>query len=350
MFRLIISCSLLTMLCGAVTAQTKSPTEQPNGAIVVFYNVENLFDTIDSPATDDSEFLPGSKKQWNSARFKQKVKNISKVLESIDSVNLPAIIGLSEIENRSVLNALVSSESLKRGDYRIIHEESIDPRGIDQALIYRSSLFKEISHSLIPVFYGDSSTRPTRELLYVCGVLSGKDTLHIVVNHWKSRSGGTSETEPKRISYARTVRHFTDSIFSIRPSANIVLMGDFNDNPEDSSISKVLKAGDLRNGLSPKCLYNLCLTHRERGEGSLYYDGWNLFDQIIVSTNLLTLHEKKLMAEQEAYFFSRPWMLYRTSKGIMAPSKTYSSDHYYGGYSDHLPVWVRLFTVPAKAE
>jgi endonuclease/exonuclease/phosphatase family metal-dependent hydrolase len=304
--------------------------------------VENLFDTIDDPAVNDSEFLPDSKKQWNTAKYNQKIHNLARVIAAIDTTGLPAIVGLTEVENRGVLKDLVASEHLKKARYQIIHEESCDPRGIDAALIYRPDVFRRISHEKVPVYYSASRTRSTRELLYVCGVVLPDDTLHMVVNHWKSRIGGTKQTESKRIAYARAVREIVDSLFRVRPDANILLMGDFNDNPEDSSVSKVLSALDPGTGNIPRELYNLSYGPRMRGEGTLFYNGWELYDQIIVSSALLSKDNSGLYSAKEMSVFKEDWILYRNKTGVMVPDRSYRSDMYYGGYSDHLPVWIRL--------
>jgi predicted extracellular nuclease len=327
----------------AQTPYTKVPAGK--SAVIVFYNTENLYDTIDDPGVSDEEFLPSSKNVWSTEKYNTKIKHISSVLAAVDSVNLPAIIGLAEIENQSVLNDLVSSDALKKGKYKIIHEESCDPRGIDVALLYKPSIFKEISHSEIPVYYNNADEKATRECLYVCGIVNKKDTIHIIVNHWKSRSGGTEKTQPKRIVYAQTIRRVVDSVFAVRPNANILLMGDFNDNPIDTSLSMYLNAQKFQDALFPKNLYNLTYNIWDSGKGSHYYKSWELFDQIIVSSNLLAQKSTGLITDKEARIFRPNWILYTNSKGEMVPNRTYGQDKYFGGYSDHLPVCISLWFV-----
>jgi len=338
---------LITLLCsGTLQAQKPYTTKsKAAGYTVVFYNVENLFDTIDDPQRNDADFLPGSENKWNTEKYNHKLSQISRVLAATDSLSLPAIIGLTEIENRGVLNDLVRTTALKKGKYKIIHEESKDPRGIDVALLYNPSKFTAVSHHEIPVKYDTSDERSVRECLYVCGILGKKDTLHLIVNHWKSRTGGEEKTEAKRIIYAQTVRKTVDSLFQINRNAQILLMGDFNDTPENTSIREALGALPFKETLSYNHLYNIAAGIAEKGEGSHYYKSWELFDQIMVSTSLLMQKNTGILSGFEATAFKRDWMLYRNSKGLMVPDRTYAGGKYHGGFSDHLPVMVRLWIV-----
>jgi endonuclease/exonuclease/phosphatase family metal-dependent hydrolase len=334
----------IACLVGCSHGQKSSKNNSGTSIVIAFYNTENLFDTIDDPHANDNEYLPSAVKNWNTAKYSAKIKAIAHVLAAIDSVDLPGIIGLAEVENREVLKDLVNTDALKRGKYKIIHKHSSDPRGIDEALLYRPDVFKELYHRKIPVYAGDPSKGSMREPLYVCGITGG-DTLHIIVNHWKSRAGKEEETEAKRIDYAKTVRHVVDSIFVLHPSANIILLGDFNDNPTDKSITENLKALSPVKGITPCNLYDLLSVPYARGEGSICFDGWDLFDQIIVSSSLLTPNKKGISVENEAHIFKRSWMLYTNKKGESVPNKTYVGNKYVGGYSDHLPVWVKLSRV-----
>lgn len=336
---------ILTLACSFLRAQQPftALAEGAKGYTLVFYNVENLYDTIDDPHSNDAEFLPGAATNWNRDKYQRKLSNISRVLAGTDTVALPAIIGLTEVENRTVLNDLIATPALKKGKYSIIHENSHDPRGIDVALIYKPTAFREISHHLIPVKYDSSAERSTRECLYVCGILGKKDTLHLIVNHWKSRTGGTENTEAKRIAYARAVRNTVDSLFGVNVKAQIVLMGDFNDTPENTSIRETLKALPYDGKLQHRQLYNITAPVEEKGEGSHYFKSWELFDQIMVSTSLLMQKNTGIHSNEEAAIFKRNWMLYQNSRGLMVPDRTYGSGKYYGGCSDHLPVIVTLW-------
>lgn len=334
-FRLIIISSLfLINLIGL----SQKPNEKQFK--VVFYNVENLFDTIDNPLTSDIDFLPDSKVAWNTVRYFQKIQHTGRVLVSIDSLNLPGIIGLAEIENRSVLEDLIALTGLKQGKYQIIMEEGQDPRGIDVALMYRTDLFKEVNHQAIPSAY----TFKTRDILYARLESSNHETYHLFVNHWKSREGGSQGTEVKRIENAGILKHLTDSILIRYPKANVIIVGDFNDEPGNRSIAEILGAEKPGLTFSPASLYNLLYDPYEKGEGTLYYKDWDVFDQIIVSGNMLMKKKGKapLIVSPYAYIFKPDWILYKNKSGESVPNRTASSKEYYGGYSDHLPVYTSV--------
>ena len=307
---------------------------------IAFYNTENLFDTINDPEKNDEDFLPGSKVAWTGDRYFHKLNNIARALVSIDSTNLPAIIGLAEIENIGVLNDLVSKTALQKGNYQAILEEGSDPRGIDVALIFRKNIMKYIGHRAFP----SATSFKTRSVLYVKLADAKKDTFHLFVNHWKSRSGGATETEPQRIENAKTLRHLTDSLLAKNPKANIVIMGDFNDEPSNVSLADFLGAQKPGKKTTSTLLYNLMWDRFLAGEGTLYYKDWDLFDQVIVSGNLLGKKPGKnpVILSPFAYIFKPEWLLYKTKSGEMTPNRTASSKDYFGGFSDHLPVYVAI--------
>jgi predicted extracellular nuclease len=333
----------MSVIIGFWSVQALAQKGDPKSYTLVFYNVENLFDTIDNPHCSDNEFLPGSKNPWTAERYQRKLENIARVLEATDSMFLPVLIGFSEIENRSVLEDLLAVPVLSRGQYKIIHEESSDPRCIDVALAYRPDVFTEISHTLIPVYYHDSARESARECLYVCGKIGKRDSVHIIVNHWKSRSGGAEQTEAKRITYAKTIRHWVDSIFRKSPNAYILLMGDFNDGPNDASVREFLITDQTGSVVNSRILLNLTAALADSGRGTHYYKSWELFDQMIASPSLVKNKKKGLKISGQAVIFSREWMLYKNNKGLMVPNRTFASGQYFGGYSDHLPVTARLW-------
>jgi predicted extracellular nuclease len=305
---------------------------------IAFYNTENLFDTIDDPEKSDEDFLPTSKVAWNSERYIHKLNNIARAVIAIDSINLPAVVGLAEVENIMVLNDLITKTQLLKGDYQAILEEGSDPRGIDVALIYRRSVMKHIGHNSFP----SAQSFDTRSVLYVRLKDARKDTFHLFVNHWKSRSGGADETESQRIENAKTLKHLTDSLLARNPKAKIVIMGDFNDEPNNKSLSEMLGAGKPVNRPSPTRLYNLMYNRFLKGEGTLYYKDWDMFDQFIVSGNLLVNKPGKGVAilAPYSYIFKPDWLLYKNSTGEKVPNRTASSKEYFRGYSDHLPVYI----------
>jgi predicted extracellular nuclease len=303
-------------------------------ATIVFYNVENLFDTIDDPAINDEEFLPESPKRWDSGRYYKKLNDIAEVLASINKEELPELIGLCEVENLSVLEDLVETEKLARGKYRIIHVDSPDKRGIDVALLYRQGEFRAFSHDAILVNPGFN----TRDILYVNGKL-GKDELHIFVNHWPSRVGGVEKSEPNRIVAAETLKEIVDDILSANAQAKIIIMGDMNDEPENKSLSEVLEAAPPD---SIARLYNLMFPFKKQNKGSYNYQGnWNVLDNIVVSSSVL--HERGfVLNDQLGQVFHETWMEYTNKNGNMSPNRTYGGPNYFGGVSDHFPVYIQL--------
>jgi predicted extracellular nuclease len=327
--------SVLLLLTVMVHAQPLKNRQQQ--IKVVFYNVENLFDTVDDPNKDDKEFLPGASVAWNTPRYLTKLEHTAKVLASIDSISLPEVIGMAEVENIAALQDLIGKTRLKTGNYRAILEEGQDPRGIDVALIYRPDRMKYLGHRSLP----SAGSFRTRSALCVTLADPKDNRYHFIVNHWKSRSGGQEETEAQRFENARYLKAVTDSILNKDPFANILLIGDFNDEPTDSSISVVLGAKPAGTKPVPSDLYNLMSEKEKEGEGTLFYKDWDVFDQIIVSGNLLTRKTRKSpwIGEPWSYVFKEDWMLYKHRTGVMVPNRTASSREYFGGYSDHLPVF-----------
>ncbi len=333
--RTLLLCLILSAIfVNPALAQKKKPADFK----VAFYNTENLFDTIDDPAIDDKDFLPTSTIAWTAERYRVKLNHIARALAGIDSVNLPAVIGLAEVENIGVLSQLAATGSLKRGNYGCILEEGSDPRGIDVALLYRKDIMKNLGHKAFP----SASSFKTRNILYVRLSSAKKDTFHVFVNHWKSRSGGQEKTEPQRIENARMLKHLTDSILASNPRANVVIMGDLNDEPANKSISETLAALPPSGTINPTSLYDLMYDRFKNGEGTLYYKDWDLFDQIIVSGNMLMSGKKRvaLVKPPYAYIFKPDWLLYKKANGTASPNRTAGSTEYFGGYSDHLPVYM----------
>jgi len=318
--------------------------KKPVQFTAVFYNTENLFDTIDNPATADEDYLPTAAMPWNTGRFNVKIEHISKVLASVNEPVLPDIIGLAEIENHGVLENLIQTNNLKAGAYKIVQFDSPDERGIDVALLYKNKSFKLLSAVPLKVILPGTKNDKTRDILYVKGIAFKKTTLHIFVNHWPSRRGGQDESEALRMAAAKVLRHSVDSVLLTNPLANILIMGDFNDNPVDKSISVMLGAGLPETAPSPSRLYNILLPRYKNGEGSLYYKSWDMFDQLIVSGNLLGGNKGLKCNPSDGSVFKPDWILYKNKDGIMLPNRT-ATREYHGGYSDHLPVFVKFSPV-----
>lgn len=310
---------------------------------IAFYNVENLFDTVDDPAPNDEEFTPESKKAWTQERYQTKLEHLVKVVAGMD---YPALLGLAEVENAGVLKDFCEKTSLAKQGYGFCHFESPDFRGIDVALLYKKQTFRVLEQAFIRIDFpaelkGDIPTYTTRDLLVVKGIFGKKDTLNVLVAHLPSRSGGQAETEPKRIFVARQIRQKVDEIFARNPKANIVVMGDMNDETTDPSIAQVLKAIPPEERPAPSMLYNCFSKLDAEGQGTYNYRGtWNMLDHIIFSGNLMG--GKARLRFSKAIIFQQDWMMYTDPKYGKAPSRTYGGDHYFGGYSDHLPVMVEV--------
>jgi len=315
--------------------------------VIAFYNVENLFDTINSPGINDEEFTPQSPKKWNTRRYYEKLDNIARVISEIGrDEGLPGgphILGLSEIENFQVIEELVNHRLLAHLNYRIIHYNSFDIRGIDVAMIYQPDFFtvKSSKSYVLPLTSPEGEEYYSRSQLVVSGLLMG-EKMHFIVNHWPSRRSGSKASQRLRVEAARLTRHIVDSLQSNDPEAKIIVMGDLNDDPTDISVTKHLRAKGTQTGLEPGDLYNPMYMIYRKGSGSLAYrDKWNLFDQIIISQPLLgkdfssfqylsaTVYAKDYMAQNDGRF-----------KGY--PLRTFVGNQYTAGYSDHFPVYIIL--------
>ncbi len=311
----------------------------PREAVVVFYNVENLFDTINDPLKQDDEFTPSGKYAWSGERYKHKLSQLSKVIANSGD-ELPLLVGLAEVENRAVLEDLIAQPELKSGQYEIIHFESLDERGIDVALMYRSKLFKPEHIETLFVQLGVGK-RPTRDILYVSGKLKSGPLLHVFVNHWPSRYGGQEQSEPNRIAASRVLRTAVDAVVSNDSNASILIMGDFNDYPDNLSLYQELSAkGQEDSGL----LVNLMHGKEELLRGSYNYRGeWGFLDQIIVSRAMYEGGAIMTKPESaEPYFIDG--MLYTDPKyGDIKPARSFAGSDYLGGFSDHLPIRVAIW-------
>lgn len=309
--------------------------EKPAKNIVLgFYNVENLFDTINDPAIADEEYTPGTEKDWNSERYEKKINDLGQVIGNL-SQKLPAIIGLCEVENETVVQDLINSDALAKSKYSYVHYDSPDGRGIDVALIYSKKAFKPIYSESIPVILAEEE-RPTRDILYVKGQLKGGQELHVFINHWSSRYGGAEKSEPKRIAAASTLKVTLDSLMALDPNTAIICMGDFNDYPDNKSVSEIIGAKALgENGDMTNLMFGLSETRR----GSYNYKGnWDFLDQIIVSPVLVNQQLPMVISDSTGPKFFDDMIYIDKKHKDEKPSRTYGGPNYYGGYSDHLPV------------
>lgn len=342
-----------------------SPT-QLDTLTILFYNVENLFDTEDDPATDDDEFTPASEKRWSNSRFKEKRNMLYRAIAMEENrISLPDIIGLSEIENRFVVEALFRQTPLHATPYEVVHRESNDPRGIDVALLFRADRMTLLHEEYLPLTNRRGQIEKGRETIYAKGLVDNLDTLHLFVCHWPSRLGGAKASELRACS-AQRLRQKVDSIGLASPRPKIIIMGDFNDTPVNTSLTKVLGAipsgfrrqsqrtkpsktaqpttAQLKNGQPITELYNLSSRRKSDVPGSYKYkENWELIDQMIVSESLLK--------GKSGYFTTKESFLIRSESFLLIPDKThggvkpdrsYQGPIWKGGCSDHLPVRLLL--------
>ncbi len=312
---------------------------------IMFYNVENLFDTENDSLKNDDEFLPEGAKFWSKRKYYDKLNKIASVIVSVGGWQNPEIIGLCEVENRRVLDDLFNKTGLQNLNYGIIHKESPDKRGIDVALLYKHKYFKPLSYRAINVSFEKSPNSTTRDILYVKGLTKNKDSLHIFINHWPSRWGGQMATEHKRISAAKTLRTAVDSILNKDEFAKIIIMGDLNDYPDNKSVIDVLNANAKFNAIENNTLYNLTAfiedthnigSHKHKGE-------WGVLDQIIVSGALLNAEKGVKTTKEDAYIFNADFLQIEDESFAGKKNfRTYLGYRYKGGYSDHLPVFLDL--------
>lgn len=315
-------------------------------ACVGFYNLENLFDTVDDTTINDSEFLPTGTKLYTEEVYKDKLKNLSTVISQLGKEETPdgvAILGVAEIENKKVLEDLVAQPLLKDRNYKIVHYNSPDIRGIDVGLLYNPVYFKVVeSGSLnVPLRNSDGTPYATRDILWVYGLFNG-EPLHVFVNHWPSRRGGEEASAPGRALAAGVAKAKIDSINKAYPNARIMLMGDLNDDPLSPSITNVLNATNDLEKVKKGQLYNPWTDYYKKGIGTLAYnDAWNLFDQVIISNAFMNKDQNGFFF-QKAVIYNKPFMLQKSGRYKGYPFRTYDFDNYMSGYSDHFPVYVVL--------
>lgn len=313
---------------------------------IAFYNLENLFDTINDPNTFDDDRTPLGKDKWTSERYKDKLKNMSVVLAEIGSKltkSAPDIIGVCEVENDSVLVDLIHQPALKNKGYAILHYNSPDERGIDVALLYKEQVFMPTtfkSHRLL--LFKDNNYRDyTRDQLIVGGLLDNEE-IYFIVNHWPSRSGGEARSRPNRIAAAKLNKRIIDSVQRLNKDAKIISMGDFNDDPINKSFKKVLQTEGRLKKVTDSVLYNPMETLFKKGEGSLAYrDKWNVFDQIYFTGNLVN-EKRDTYSFFKAFIYSPSYLTTTSGRYKGYPKRTYSGGSYTGGYSDHFPVYIYL--------
>ena len=317
---------------------------------VVFYNFENLFDTIRNPEIKDAEFTPEGPKKWNAVKYERKINNLSRVLFDIAAIDkeYPIVIGVSEIENRNVMEDVIATPKLAPANYRIVHYDSSDARGVDVAFYYRPDVFKLEGSAPIPFTLESRPDFRTRDIVTMWGTVEG-EPFYFMVAHWPSRLGGKEASAPKRLAAAKQVKHIVDSVTAANPATKVVVMGDLNDDATDDSIVEGLNAKGKIKEVGKGDMFNPFIGLLKAGYGTLAYrDEWNLFDNIIVSENLATgsTGSLKIQPAGNSKFyggiFRRPYMIQKEGQYKGYPLRTFVGNDFQGGFSDHFPVYIYI--------
>jgi hypothetical protein len=334
------------LLLSVMAFALSSATAQQKPHMVAFWNLENLFDIYDDPETHDEEFTPNGVKQWNEIKYAKKLANVERVLFDIAAVQkeYPIVIGVSEIENRSVLEDLVEQPKLKGANYRICHYDSPDARGVDVAFLYRSDVFKLEGSDNIKLNVEELPNFRTRDLVVMWGTIDG-EPFYFLVSHWPSRLGGKEASQFKRDACAKQIREIKDSLLANNPATKVIVMGDFNDDATDASLVKVMGAKGKVKELETGDFFNPFNEMLRANQGTLaYQDSWNLFDNICVTENLVNASEGKyrLIKGKKFYgnIFVRNYMLQQDGQYKGYPLRTFVSNNFQNGFSDHFPVYI----------
>jgi hypothetical protein len=328
------------ILCNA---GTQAQEKQYKISTIAFYNLENLFDTIHDPDIFlNEEFTPEGPKKYNTKVYENKLQNLSSVILKLGTdkaILPPAVVGVCEVENASVLEDLINKTELKKHDYAYVHVDGNDERGVDVGFLYRKSVFEVTHFASYPLVFDFDPEDRTRDHLLVSGTLDG-ELMHFIINHWPSRRGGEKVSRPKRNAAGDRTRYIVDSLLNLDKDAKIIVMGDFNDDPINESLMEHLNAKKDKNKLKKSDLFNPYLELFKNGVGTgAYRDKWNLFDQIILSRNLV-LGEKDSYKLHTAHVYNKPELTQKEGRFKGYPWRTYVGNTYFGGYSDHFPSYI----------
>lgn len=338
----------LTAILSLLVVMGASAQKNDNKQFLVFgvgfYNLENIFDTINNNGKYDLEFSPQGSRQWNGEKYWSKINNLAYCISQMTTQTTPmgpAILGVSEIENRSVLEDLVKAEPIKKWMLQIVHHDSPDRRGVDVGLLYNPRMFKVLDVTNHTLVIPDNPNFRTRDQMCVTGILGG-DTLSVIVNHWPSRLGGQEQSSYLREAAASLSKHIADSLWAIRPNQGVIIMGDLNDDPQDKSCAVALGAMKDLKKVSHHGFFNPWWKMLDKGIGTLAYKGqWNLFDQIIVSGTLLEQNTDGLRY-WKCQVNNFDFLKGDTGNRQGYPLRTYSGGVFLNGYSDHFPTEIFL--------
>ena len=312
--------------------------------LVGFYNLENLFDTINDPLINDEEFLPEGSNQWNTEKYLTKLHNMAYSISTIGTDYTPdgvAVLGVSEIENRTVLEDLVAQPEIAGRNYQIVHYDSPDRRGVDVALLYNPKYLQVTGTKSYRTVVPDQPDFITRDQLLVSGLFDG-EPMHFIVMHWPSRYGGEKRSLPGRVAAATLCRHITDSLLAEDPNAKVIMMGDYNDYPDNKSITKYLRAVGDRKRMKEGDYFNPMYELHEKGFGTNYFnDVPGVLDQTILTPALLP-GDYSTYQYKNAKVHNKEFLKQHGGRYNGFPFRTFAGGVWAGGYSDHFPVYVIL--------
>jgi endonuclease/exonuclease/phosphatase family metal-dependent hydrolase len=321
-----------------ISAQVEKDT-----IFIATWNMENLFDAIDDVDKRDEDFLPDGKKNWTQEVIDTKIENQAKVIKWMNNGNGPDLMGFQEVEHKHLIDTLLN-RNFKDKNYKVAYEESPDKRGIDNGLIYDADKFEVLN--IKPIEVELPSKYPTRYILEILIKIKNGEEIYLFVNHWPSRGGGEVRSRPNRIKAASVLREEIDSLYSRNEKLNIVILGDFNDMPNNKSIARYLWTHEYgcSERVEPKRLFNLAYKEFLAGKGTYLYRGnWNMLDQIIVSSKMVD--DGKVKYVPDSFQLIKPdFMITQSGKYKGAATPTFGGRKYIGGYSDHIPVAAK-FTV-----
>ena len=346
----ILVVTLILLLCGCHIIKLKEQphfeTSKTRVCRIMFYNTENLLYPTDDTIVNDDDFVPDGVYHWTFERYKKKLTNIYKVMTAVGEGEMPDIVGFCEIENKKCLQDMIYQTPLLQFDYKIIHFDSPDPRGIDVGLIYKDKSFTPIYFKPIQInFPKEISERKTRDILFVKGIVKNTDTISIFINHWPSKRGGAVASDPLRMFVAKQLKYCSDTLLTKNPNAKILIIGDFNDEPDAMSINEGLGCEHIIDQPIPNKLYNLSydLQFKQHLWTNKFQDHEGIIDQIIVSGAFLSAQSKLQTSQKSAHVFQADFLFMEDDKYLgQKLFRTYIGMNYKGGFSDHLPVYIDI--------
>jgi len=339
-----LALTLTAVLCLFLNTAHSQEQQAYKIGLIGFYNLENLFDTINDPLTNDEEFLPDGINQWNTERYMAKLHNMAYAISTIGTDYTPdgvAVLGLSEIENRHVIEDLVAQPEIANRNYQIVHYDSPDRRGVDVAMIYNPKYLTVTGTKSYRTVVPGEPDFITRDQLLVSGLFDG-EPMHFIVMHWPSRYGGEKRSLPGRMAAATLCRHIADSLLADDPNAKVIMMGDYNDYPTNKSITKFLRANGNRKHLKEDDFFNPMYELHKNGIGTNYYnDVPGVLDQTIMTQSLLP-DDYGTYQFKNAKVHNKEFLKQHGGRYNGFPFRTFAGGVWMGGYSDHFPVYVIL--------